>query len=178
MFFARSVRTRIQYCSLDYRCNCPPGFSGLQCQIEESSCDSNPCPDRAMCKNEPGPGNFTCLCRSGYTGDACDITLDPCQQGPGGESPCTNGAECESFEQGRYFCHCPPGWTGLHCEENIDDCAENPCLLGAECTDLVHDFACSCPRGFTGKRCQEKVDLCQRNECVNGVCVDKLFSYE
>ena len=68
--------------------------------------------------------------------------------------------------------------SGRHCDANVDDCAEEPCLLGAECTDLVDDFACSCPRGFAGKRCQDKVDLCQRNECVNGVCIDKIFAYE
>jgi hypothetical protein len=80
--------------------------------------------------------------------------------------------------QGRYFCTCPAGWEGVNCEQNIDDCAELPCLLGANCTDLVNDFSCECPTGFTGKRCQLKVDLCERNECVNGYCVDKLFRYE
>lgn len=33
------------------------------------------------------------------------------------------------------------------CEINVDDCAENPCLLGANCTDLINDFSCSCPPG-------------------------------
>lgn len=156
-----------------YQCNCKPGFSGLQCIEEESSCDSNPCPERAMCKNEPGPGNFTCLCRSGYEGENCDVTVDPCS-----ENPCQNEGECESFQQGRYVCKCPNGWEGIHCEVNIDDCAENPCLLGANCTDLVHDFACECPQGFTGKRCEEKIDLCVDHQCLNGFCVDKIFKYE
>lgn len=60
----------------------------------------------------------------------------------------------------------------------LDDCAEEPCLLGANCTDLVNDFRCDCPPGFTGKRCEMKIDLCNTNPCVNGVCVDKLFSFE
>jgi len=83
-----------------------------------------------------------------------------------------------SYFQGRYTCHCPPGWEGSNCEKNVDDCAENPCLLGANCTDLVNDFACECPQGFGGKRCQEKIDLCSDAECVNGACVDRFFRYE
>ena len=67
--------------------------------IEDSDCDSNPCPDRAMCRNDPGPGNFTCLCRSGYTGDNCETTIDPCNS-----NPCANDATCKSFEQNRFFC--------------------------------------------------------------------------
>lgn len=58
----------------------------------------------------------------------------------------------------------------------VDDCAERPCLLGANCTDLVADFKCACPSGFTGKRCHEKIDLCLSNPCMHGVCVDRLFS--
>lgn len=60
----------------------------------------------------------------------------------------------------------------------IDDCAEKPCLLGANCTDLVADFKCDCPTGFTGKRCQEKIDLCADNPCKHGSCVDKFFSHQ
>ena len=46
-----------------YRCECPPGYSGLQCNEEESDCNnaSYVCPERKMCRNEPGQGNFTCL---------------------------------------------------------------------------------------------------------------------
>jgi hypothetical protein len=61
---------------------------------------------------------------------------------------------------------------------NVDDCSENPCLLGANCTDLVNDFLCECPLGFGGKRCESKMDLCETSECVNGACVDKFFRYE
>ena len=66
--------------------------------IEESSCASNPCPERAMCKDEPGPGNYTCLCRSGYTGENCDLTVDPCIGAAGG-NPCQNDGLCESYQQ-------------------------------------------------------------------------------
>lgn len=58
----------------------------------------------------------------------------------------------------------------------VDDCAERPCLLGAQCTDLVNDFKCTCPAGFTGKRCETKIDLCADSPCENGMCIDRLFS--
>ena len=82
------------------------------------------------------------------------------------------------FIQGRFVCQCPDGWEGVLCDVNIDDCAEQPCLLGANCTDLIGDFRCDCPSGFTGKRCQIKENVCANSECVNGVCIDKLFQYE
>ncbi|KAG1655606.1 Fibropellin-1 [Nymphon striatum] len=156
-----------------YMCRCQPGYSGLQCQIEESDCKNSSCPQRAMCQNLPGKGNFDCLCRKGYTGRTCNITVDPCTSE---ENPCSNDAECIPLQQGRYWCECKPGWTGRICDNDIDDCAENPCLLQAECTDLVNDFKCKCPLGFTGKRCEIKTDLCKGSPCANGICIDNLFT--
>lgn len=127
-----------------YRCTCPSGFSGENCQEEESDCKNDPCPTRAMCKNENGYGNYTCLCRSGYTGTDCDVTIDPCTTNG---NPCSNGAACIALKQGRFKCDCLPGWSGQTCEMNVDDCAEEPCLLGANCTDLINDFSCTCPPG-------------------------------
>ena len=158
-----------------YRCECLQGYSGLQCQIEESDCVPGACPDRAMCKDNPGIGQYECLCRSGYTGTNCSITVDPCLQNG---NPCQNSGICTPLQQGKFQCKCMPGWEGRLCEINTDDCAEMPCLLGANCTDLVNDFRCDCPRGFTGKRCHKKVDLCQTQPCINGLCVDKFFNHE
>nr|CAD7258136.1 unnamed protein product [Timema shepardi] len=157
-----------------YRCQCAPGYSGVNCQVEKSDCRNDTCPERAMCKDEPGIRNHTCLCRSGYTGLDCDVTINPCTASG---NPCDNGASCVALQQGRFNCDCLPGWEGQRCEINTDDCAERPCLLGANCTDLVADFSCACPPGFTGKRCHEKIDLCGGNPCQNGVCVDKLFRH-
>ncbi|XP_052128948.1 sushi, von Willebrand factor type A, EGF and pentraxin domain-containing protein 1 [Frankliniella occidentalis] len=158
-----------------YRCQCPPGYTGINCQEEKSDCRNDTCPERAMCKDEPGLNNFTCLCRSGYTGPNCDVTINPCSADI---NACSNGGTCIALQQGRFKCECLPGWEGQNCEINIDDCAERPCLLGANCTDLVNDFKCTCPPGFTGKRCHEKIDLCANDPCENGVCVDKLFIHQ
>jgi len=187
-----------------YRCKCLPGYSGLQCQIEQPDCKNDTCPERSMCQDLPGLNNYTCLCRSGYTGPNCNITVNPCDSNPSlastnsqqpmgandiqttlapgqtaSSSPCANGAQCVPLQQGRHKCICPPGWTGTRCEINVDDCAEEPCLVGAKCTDLVNDFHCDCPPGFTGKRCHEKVDQCADQPCgSNGICVDRLFYFE
>lgn len=187
-----------------YRCKCPPGYSGLQCQIEQSDCRNDTCPERSMCQDLPGINNFTCLCRTGYTGPNCNITVNPCDLGtnaapvndiqtsaspsapqPAANTagqpvlPCYNGAQCVPLQQGRHKCICPPGWTGSRCEINVDDCAEEPCLMGARCIDLVNDYQCECPPGFEGKRCQEKVDQCAGQPCgPNGICIDRLFNLE
>ncbi|KAL7042588.1 hypothetical protein ACKWTF_001212 [Chironomus riparius] len=158
-----------------YKCECAPGYTGINCQEEKSECKEDSCPARAMCKDEPGLSNITCLCRSGYTGENCDVTIDPCTANG---NPCGNGASCTALKQGRFKCDCLPGWEGQTCEINTNDCAENPCLLGANCTDLVNDFRCDCPAGFTGKRCQEKIDLCLSEPCKHGTCVDRLYNHE
>ena len=158
-----------------YRCDCREGYTGLQCQDEASDCVPGACPDRAMCKDNPGIGNFQCLCRSGYTGNNCSSTVDPCVENG---NPCTNSGMCTPLKQGRFECTCAPGWEGRLCEDNTNDCAEMPCLLGAECTDLINDFKCGCPKGFTGKRCETKIDLCRDSPCMNGLCIDNFFEHE
>ncbi|XP_076318247.1 uncharacterized protein LOC143229580 isoform X1 [Tachypleus tridentatus] len=158
-----------------FTCQCPDGYSGRQCQIEQNECKNTTCPERAMCQDLPGMGTVNCLCRLGYEGTSCNITVNPCiAKG----NPCTNGATCIPLQQGRFKCECPPGWTGMMCEQNIDDCAEKPCLLGANCTDLVNDFSCDCPVGFYGKRCHLKVDMCANKPCAHGKCIDRLFYHE
>ncbi len=186
-----------------YSCRCPAGFSGLQCEIERDECNlvssngkaqlEEVCPEKSMCQNLPGIGQVNCLCRSGYEGHNCNVTINPCSSSSEGANPCENEAICVPLLQGRYHCQCQPGWTGIHCSVNIDDCADEPCLLGAKCTDLVADFKCDCPPGFTGKRCEEKIDLCsspgsstgssgnnvQSSPCgPHGLCVDRLFFHE
>ncbi|XP_043234344.1 uncharacterized protein LOC122387849 [Amphibalanus amphitrite] len=158
-----------------YRCQCAAGYSGINCQIEESDCVEDACPARAMCMDLPGVGQFECLCREGYTGPSCNVTVDPCTETG---NPCEHGARCVPLQQGRYRCECGPGWSGARCEVNTDDCSEQPCLLGAECTDLVNDFQCACPTGFAGKRCERKIDLCAGSPCENGLCVDRFFSHQ
>ena len=52
-----------------------------------------------------------------------------------------------------YRCVCLPGWTGQNCDE-INECANNPCVNGGRCEDLVNDFECTCATGFSGQNCE------------------------
>ncbi|XP_037083875.1 LOW QUALITY PROTEIN: neurogenic locus notch homolog protein 1-like [Pollicipes pollicipes] len=161
-----------------YRCQCERGYSGINCQIEESDCKEETCPARAMCMDTPGVGNFECLCREGYTGPNCNVTVDPCKEKG---NPCDNSARCVALQQGRFRCECPPGWEGALCDVNSDDCAEQPCLLGAECTDLVNDFQCDCPTGGVLRResgASARLTCCAGGPCAHGLCVDRFFVHQ
>lgn len=78
-----------------------------------------------------------------------------------------------------FKCICPAGYTGPLCQTDIDDCqADNPCLNGGSCADLVNSFRCICKAGFTGSLCQTNVDDCLTKPCSNGgVCQDLVNDY-
>lgn len=162
-----------------YTCRCPTGYSGLNCEIEASECGPDSCPERAMCQDLPGRNQTVrCLCRSGYGGTDCSLSTDACAQAEASDSPlCASTGRCVALPHGRHRCECERGWTGARCEQNVNDCAAHPCLMGANCTDLVDDFVCHCPNGFAGKRCEQKVPLCEQEPpCENNaICVDLLY---
>jgi len=186
-----------------YQCQCRKGYSGINCEIEKSECVPGACPDRSMCQDLAGRNNSVkCLCREGFRGADCNITMNPCTDfsenldwnefsrpftsalisASSSGQPCQNDGRCIPLEQGasaKFRCECLDGWAGKNCEINIDDCADQPCLLGGNCTDLINDFKCDCPEGFTGKRCEIKIDLCANNPCQNNaLCVDRLHDFE
>lgn len=62
-------------------------------------------------------------------------------------------------------------------EDNcVDDCenADQLCLNGATCNDLLNEHSCDCADGFEGDRCHHNIDDCALLEpCQNGAtCVD------
>ena len=38
-----------------YTCTCRPGYTGVDCELELSECDSNPCRNGGSCKVRPRP---------------------------------------------------------------------------------------------------------------------------
>lgn len=52
-----------------YKCGCPEGFSGLNCEVVDNPCVTAPCDNGGVCR-ETG-SSFYCSCASGWTGLTC-----------------------------------------------------------------------------------------------------------
>ena len=52
-----------------YRCLCPEGYTGTNCETDIDECDSNPCVNGTC--NDVVNG-YDCICSSGYAGINCN----------------------------------------------------------------------------------------------------------
>ncbi|XP_015211168.2 protein crumbs homolog 1 isoform X1 [Lepisosteus oculatus] len=190
----------------DYNCTCPPGWTGLKCEINIDNCASNPCihgncTDRTLA--------YECKCDPGYTGKNCELEIDECKN-----HQCGNGATCLDGIN-RYFCLCPQNATGSQCDVKIEKvswylpetrmyplpeatsvpvvriypmlpvsiCRNSrrnyTCFNGGNCTDAGESSRCNCQSGFAGDWCEIDVDECKSNPCLNGgFCRNMLNSYQ
>ncbi|XP_030836995.1 fibropellin-3-like [Strongylocentrotus purpuratus] len=130
-----------------YSCNCYSGWTGVNCQINENECGSNPCTN-GDCLDEPNM--YSCNCYSGWTGVNCQIDIDDCSA-----EACANGGTCVDHLNA-YTCECPKGFRGAICE-NDDPCASNPCMNDCSCS-VVNDTTAVCTSDsvyITGTFCEQ-----------------------
>lgn len=69
-----------------YKCTCPPGFYGNNCELSANTCADGPCFNGGRCADNPEGGYF-CQCPVGYAGFNCEKKIDHCSS-----NPCLNGA--------------------------------------------------------------------------------------
>uniref|UniRef100_A0AAQ5YM47 Slit homolog 3 (Drosophila) n=1 Tax=Amphiprion ocellaris TaxID=80972 RepID=A0AAQ5YM47_AMPOC len=160
-----------------YRCTCPYGFKGQDCEIPINACISFPCSNGGTCHIQPGhEDHFSCVCPPGFEGQRCEINPDDCE-----DNDCENNSTCIDGVN-NYTCICPPNYTGDLCEEVVD-----PCLTGFD--PCQHDSKlilsmfprrsrCECLPGYVGQHCEQDYNDCLENKCQHGAeCVDAVNGY-
>lgn len=91
-----------------YLCQCPEGFTGMNCDRVSDECSLFPCQNGGTCQE--GANGYTCTCPPSYTGRNCSSPISRCQH-----NPCHNGATCHE-RNNRYVCACVPGYGGRNCQ--------------------------------------------------------------
>ncbi|KAJ6651633.1 hypothetical protein lerEdw1_020772 [Lerista edwardsae] len=152
-----------------YRCLCPPGTKGPNCDLDFCSLPGTHCYYGGTCLAQPE--GFSCICPPGYVGKQCQGVVDACFS-----QPCRQpGAhKCLSRTEG-FQCLCLPGYTGVLCESVVDSCQPQPCLNGGRCDVNPSEplgFTCHCPQGFEGPTCGLNAPPCGSLYCHNGgLCI-------
>ncbi|XP_006115817.1 slit homolog 3 protein [Pelodiscus sinensis] len=158
-----------------YRCTCPFGFKGRDCNMPINACIQNPCQNGGTCHlTEANKDGFSCSCPLGYEGERCEINPDDCE-----DNDCENNSTCMDGIN-NYVCLCPPNYTGELCDEVINHCVPelNPCKHESKCISFDKGLRCECLPGYSGKHCETDDDDCVGHKCRHGaVCVDAVNGY-
>lgn len=56
-----------------FRCVCPEGFEGDECEINIDDCEDNDCENNSTCVD--GINNYTCMCSPEYTGTILTVSF-------------------------------------------------------------------------------------------------------
>ncbi|XP_029466034.1 slit homolog 1 protein [Rhinatrema bivittatum] len=156
-----------------YKCICPEGYKGRDCEVPLNACSSNPCENGGTCHAELQTG-FRCLCAEGFEGPTCRINKDDCK-----DNDCENGGTCVDGLN-NYTCICTAYYTGEYCKQLVDFCSleRNPCQHDSKCVVTTEGPKCECAPGFMGDNCSINLDECRDHRCQNnGHCVDEVNGY-
>lgn len=99
-----------------YRCNCPTGFTGTNCDVNiNNQCITGYCFNSGTCNIVNGLP--TCTCSPIFTGSRCEQAINVCFNSDG--SPvCLNSASCTvNLQTPPYYqCTCVNGFFGSNCQ--------------------------------------------------------------
>lgn len=70
-----------------YTCKCPPGYTGVDCEVKIKDCTANPCLNNATCLDTID--GYKCECNYGWTGKHCETQTITCAS-----KPCLFGGMC------------------------------------------------------------------------------------
>ncbi|KAL3877080.1 hypothetical protein ACJMK2_034835 [Sinanodonta woodiana] len=156
--------------TIGYHCNCPVGYTGLNCQTNINDCTNTSCLNGGVCID--GVNTFTCNCTSAYQGQNCQNIINYCSTG---RCNSTNTRTCIAVENS-YVCECFSGYEGQYCEINIDECANQPCYHGGTCKDGINQYICDCTAGWTGVNCDQLRQPCNPQSCVGQATCSNIFN--
>ena len=158
-----------------YRCACPAGFYGVNCETERDECLSKPCQNGATCTVSTLPFKGTSLCQHLYERIAywcsnivviwrhrmlsMDTSAHVWSALPAPtvrQTSTTVRATLVSMETVR--------WASIQAHAHA-------CTL-LWCYSILQDgvatYICTCPAGWTGRNCQTSINNCASNPCQNG----------
>ena len=101
-----------------FRCECPPGFRGVNCSEAYADCRTLKCDNGGTCQ-QGKHYQYQCECPPRASGEFCEhlpmvhlpIHDSPCQL------ECENGGQCyQDNETSTSVCRCLPGYSGERCE--------------------------------------------------------------
>ncbi|XP_059169369.1 cubilin-like [Physella acuta] len=163
------------------KCDCAPGFTGNNCELELDACLNKPCSKGRTCtdltaaQQGNNPVGYECgPCPTGYQDieDIC-VDIDECEDNSTCDHTCVN-------TEGSYTCSCNPGYVLSRADSSscfAKNCS-NRCIMQYTwyCDESVN--VCVCNNGMKTDDCSMFVDHCANNPCSpNLTCNNKGDGY-